>query len=102
MATRYRKDSFLRNAEFLDNQFLGINKIPRIPRTGRDAEYEIEPQYAERPDRLAHDVYGNSRYWWVFAARNPDVLKDPIRDFQSGVKIILPAESSVVNKGAVG
>lgn len=99
MPTRYRKESFLRNAKILDNQFLGINKVPRIPRTGRDAEYEIEPQYAERPDKLAQEIYGSSHYWWVFAARNPDVLRDPLGDFQSGVKIMIPTESSVFNKG---
>jgi len=33
--------------------------------------------------------------WWVFALRNPDVIKDPIRDFKTGVVIIVPPLSAV-------
>jgi hypothetical protein len=103
MSRLYRKESFLRNARTdSTGQFLGLNSIPRIPSTTRDVAYVIESKYEERPDLLAFDVYGNSRYWWVFAARNPDQLKDPIRDFQSGLTIWVPAESSVAITGNPG
>lgn len=100
MATQFRKESFLRNAKPLDEIFLDVNRVPTIPPSLDDVEYTLEPQYAERPDVLAAEIYGSSRYWWVFAARNPDVLKDPLRDFTSGTTIFLPAESSVFKNGA--
>jgi len=28
--------------------------------------------------------------WWVFAARNPDVIQDPIFDLNAGVQIYIP------------
>jgi len=100
MAVQYRKESFLRNAKPLDEIFLDVNRVPTVPSSTQDVEWEIEPKYAERPDVLAAEIYGSSRYWWVFAARNPDVLKDPIRDFKSGTTIFLPVESSVFKNGA--
>lgn len=96
MAT-IRKDSFIRSPEIIDGIFMGVNTLPTIKRSQQDEEYLINAKYDERPDLLAHEVYGNSRLWWVFALRNPDVLKDPIRDFTAGKTIILPAESSLKN-----
>jgi hypothetical protein len=40
-------------------------------------------------------MYGNTRLWWVFALRNPDILKDPLEDFKSGVVIKLPSPEVV-------
>jgi len=100
MATSYRKESFLRNAQRLDALFLDVNTVPSIPVNNDDVLYAIEAKYQERPDILADKIYGSTRYWWVFAARNPDQLKDPIRDFQSGVEIYLPVESSVLRNGS--
>jgi hypothetical protein len=51
--------------------------------------------YDERPDLLAYELYGSTRLWWVFTLRNPDLLKDPIRDFKSGLTIFLPSADSV-------
>lgn len=104
MTSIYRKESFLRNAQPADSsgQFLGLNNIPRIPRSNRDVEYVIESRYEERPDLLAYEIYGSTRYWWVFSARNPDELKDPIRDFRSGVSIMLPIETNVIVTGTQG
>jgi phage tail protein X len=48
-----------------------------------------------RPDILAYKVYGTTSLWWVFALRNPDILKDPIRDFKAGITIKLPSPESV-------
>jgi hypothetical protein len=43
-----------------------------------------------RPDLLANDLYQNSELWWVFAVRNPDVIKDPVYDFVPGQQIYIP------------
>lgn len=91
----YGKKSFLKNAEVIDDRFLGFGNLPTIRKTASDEIYEIGVGYDERPDLLAHQIYGDSRLWWVFALRNPDILKDPIRDFKSGKSIILPSEYAV-------
>jgi len=98
MAKIHRRDSFLKNAPTsADGLFLGLNKLPKIPRSVNDEVYEISHAFDERPDLLAHKMYGNSRLWWVFSMRNPDVLKDPIRDFKAGKKIILPSRGALGN-----
>ena len=65
--------------------------VPRtITKEADDIIFEINNIYALRPDKLAYDLYGDSGLWWVFAARNPNVIEDPIFDFQIGKKIYLP------------
>lgn len=80
--------------------FLDVNKLPSIKRSVNDELYTIPAEFDERPDLVANFAYDNSRLWWVFALRNPDILKDPIRDFKAGTTIILPAANSVRNSVA--
>jgi len=96
----FRKDSFLRSKELREGRFLDVNQLPTFKPTSRDENYVIDPAFDERPDLLAHLLYESSNLWWVFALRNPDILKDPIRDFTAGKKIILPAMDTV--KGLSG
>lgn len=60
-----------------------------------DVLYAIDKVYEYRPDMLAFDIYGDSSLWWVFAQRNPDVLKDPLFDFRSGVQIYVPKKATL-------
>ena len=62
-----------------------------------DIVYTITRTYAYRPDLLAYDLYGTPRLWWVFAQRNPNVIEDPIYDFEPGRVIQLPKLSSLKN-----
>jgi len=62
-----------------------------------DVSYTIDRTYAYRPDLLAYDLYGTPRLWWVFAQRNPDVIEDPIYDFEPGRIIQLPKLSNLKN-----
>jgi hypothetical protein len=55
-----------------------------------DVLYAIDKVYEYRPDILASDMYNNSALWWVFAQRNPNVLKDPVFDFRAGTQIYVP------------
>ena len=96
MADIHRNDSFLKTAPSIDGVFLDLNNLPNIPASSTDEEYDIGNGYDERPDLLAHQLYGSSRLWWVFALRNPDVIVDPIRDFKSGTRIFLPG-TDVIN-----
>lgn len=60
-----------------------------------DAVYQIDNIYNLRPDLLANDLYQDSTLWWVFAVRNPDVIKDPTFDFTTGKIIYIPTKSVV-------
>jgi len=66
-----------------------MDKRP-ISKLNNDKLYTIDKVYNLRPDILAYDLYKNSALWWVFAARNPNVLKDPLFDFATGKSIYLP------------
>ena len=56
----------------------------------------IGNRYNKRPDLLAYDLYGNSRYWWIFAHYNRDILKDPLNDFIAGTIIVIPSKQSAI------
>jgi|TARA_B100001093_G_scaffold465155_1_gene482621 hypothetical protein len=60
-----------------------------------DESFTITSQYDMRPDLLAYELYGNSRYWWIFSMRNKDELIDPIQDFKTGTTIKLPKLDNV-------
>ena len=79
------------NGKFLD-QYVTRN----IPASLNDITYEISSKYDRRPDLLAHDLYGNSNLWWVFAERNPNTLKDPVGDFRAGVTISIPDKRRLI------
>jgi len=79
---------------------LDVMNHRKIPRMGDDQLFEIDPRYHLRPDLLAHELYGSSKLWWVFAARNPSALKDPMFHFVTGNKIFLPTKQTL--KAALG
>lgn len=73
-----------------DSGYLDILKPRPIPIAKDDVVFEITAPYRHRPDLLAYDMYGSSKLWWIFAQRNPDIIKDSIYDFEPGTKIYLP------------
>ena len=75
--------------------YLDVMEKIQIPRNRDDKIYEIQEVYNNRPDLLAHDLYGDASLWWVFAARNPNSIEDPIYDFITGISIFLPKQSSI-------
>jgi hypothetical protein len=40
-------------------------------------------------------MYQDSGLWWVFAVRNPDVLKDPLLSFTTGAIIYVPTKTVI-------
>ena len=80
------------NADFMD--VWSPRTLPRLP---DDVVFRINATYRHRPDLLAHDLYGDASYWWVFAVRNPDVIKDPVFDFIPGVRIYLPKKETITS-----
>ena len=82
------------------SQFLDLWNGVTIPADVSDALYQIDPPYNNRPDLLAYDLYQDTNLWWVFAVRNPDVIKDPLFDFVAPTVIYIPTYSTV--KTALG
>ena len=61
-----------------------------IPKLASDVKFTITQLYHMDPSLLAHDLYEDSELWWVFAQRNPDILKNPLLDFSVGTVISIP------------
>jgi hypothetical protein len=76
--------------------FLDVMVNRPIPADSSDTLITISSTYHQRPDLLAFDLYGDSRLWWVFAMRNPEVLEDSIFDFTSGTQIYISAADTVL------
>ena len=90
MPARYESSSPWSNTQIVDDVYLDILAIRPIPASDDDILYEVQTQYAYRPDLLSFDLYGTKNLWWVFAQRNMDVIKDSVYDMEPGVKIYLP------------
>ena len=73
-----------------NEDYLSTLSIRPVPASSDDVLYTVESQYNHRPDLLSYDLYGTPKLWWVFAQRNMDVIKDPVYDLVSGVKIYIP------------
>lgn len=77
--------------------YLDVAKLPPVPKLADDVVMTINKTYQFRPDLLAYDLYGNSNYWWVFALRNPNVIKDPVFDMRPGTRIYIPKKTTINN-----
>lgn len=76
-------------------QFLDVMKARKITPYADDVTFTINNIYMYRPDLLASDLYGDPALWWVFAIRNPNVIKDPVFDFFPGVTIYIPKKTTL-------
>ena len=88
---------------YTSNQTLGYLDIwsyRDIPAESDDVLFEVSSRYQNRPDLLAFDLYDDVNLWWVFAVRNPSILRDPIYDLTAGIQIYLPKFSTL--KTALG
>jgi len=94
MAAVYSKSSPYYNTS-VAGQYLDTWKSITFPANTFDIQWAITPQYANRPDLLAYDLYGDSNLWWVFAVRNPEVINDSIYDFTAGTSIYLPQQATI-------
>lgn len=75
--------------------YLDVISWRTVPAEKDDILFTVTSSYKHRPDLLAHDLYQDTGLWWVFAQRNPSVLKDPVFDLEPGVKIYLPKLSAM-------
>jgi len=60
-----------------------------------DTLISLDSKYQYRADLLSYDLYGTPQLWWVFMIRNPNIIKDPIWDFVTGINIYTPAKNSL-------
>jgi hypothetical protein len=88
--TNYPATSPYYTTDVVNGKYLDIMSDRPIIKQPSDVYWKITLVYEYRPDMLAYDLYSDSRLWWVFAARNPNRLKDPLFDFVTGVGIYLP------------
>lgn len=95
MATYSKSSPYYSTAKF--GNFLDVMEYRSIPKLASDIEYQIDAVYRFRPDLLAFDLYGDTGLWWVFASRNPNVIKDPIFDFYPGQVIFVPKKETLIS-----
>lgn len=99
MVTRqqtYGRSSPYYNTDIVNGKFLDVLKYRPIIAEEDDVLMTITPVYEYRPDLLAFDLYKNSQLWWVFAARNPNVLgPDPYFNMTAGTKIYIPKQINI-------
>lgn len=77
--------------------YLSYMNFRNVPYDATDPKFIIPAKYHMKPGRLAYDLYGTAEYWWVFAMRNPDIIKDPVFDMITGVTIYLPQRANLSN-----
>jgi hypothetical protein len=78
-------------------KFLDLSSFRKITKLSTDKLYSIDRFYHLRPDILAYDLYQTPSLWWVFAARNPNSIKDPLFDFVAGNLIYLPDKTTLIS-----
>lgn len=76
--------------------YLDFYEAREIPELDTDRRLTLDPKYEKKPHLLSYDLYGTSRLWWVFAVRNPNVIKDPIFDFVEGIEIFVPERNTLL------
>ena len=92
----YGKSSPYYTADIVGNKYLDVMPYRAIPFNPEDVLMTITQVYEYRPDLLAFDLYRNAKLWWVFAARNPNLLgPDPYFNFKAGVSIYIPTQKTL-------
>lgn len=94
--TIYPRSSPYYNTSVVSNKFLDVLTYRPIPFDPMDVLMTVTPVYEYRPDLLAYDLYSDAKLWWVFAARNPNLLgPDPYFNMLSGLQIYVPTQSTL-------
>jgi hypothetical protein len=91
----YSRSSPYADTDITNKIYLDIMKDRPIPKLSDDVFWMITTKYEYRPDLLAFDLYHNSKLWWVFSSRNPDILVNPLLDFKTGTYIYIPKQDTL-------
>jgi len=65
--SRYRKDPPRRNGKVIGTSE-GLVRLRRRMQRGEIAFTTMTLKEGQRLDKLAHDLYGDGRLWWIIAA----------------------------------
>lgn len=92
---KYHPNSLYRNTNIIGDKYLDIYESE----IDHSADYNLQEvtisnKFNQRPDLLSYHLYGDAKFWWVFAEFNQDKLKDPIIDFVAGLVIQVPERFS--------
>lgn len=93
MAIKYGKGLYKQTP--IVDFYLGTWSKPTIPKSSTDLYITLTAKYNRRPDILSYELYGTTKYWWVFMLRNPDLIFDPIGDFVPGITISYPSAQTL-------
>ena len=93
----YKENSPWNKTTIINNTVLYIINKRILFADPNDEVYVIPQEYDERPDLCSYAMYGTSKYWWIFAARNSNDIEDPIRDFSAGKTIRIPTMENIEN-----
>jgi len=59
-----------------------------------DLDFMIsDPKFVNKPDAIAHNFYGNAKFWWIIAERNE--ISDPFTGFYRGRVLKIPSMEAV-------
>ena len=94
--TMYDVKSYLRDSRYR-SFYLDVAKLP-ILSTSTGNMVVVPPECEHRIDLFSYQQYGSSRYWWLIALANADIIKDPIWDFTAGLTVIVPRDSVLLEK----
>lgn len=94
MVTVYKRTSHLRQTP-IRNGYTELYVPPIVPDFSQAKEFTITQKYVQRPDLLAHELYGESDFWWVFPLYNKNLIVDPINDFTLNKTILVPTRDFV-------
>lgn len=61
-----------------------------IPLSDSDIYIIVTGEYANKPCKLAYDMFGSARLSWVFGYFNPNQISDPIFDLKEGMILRIP------------
>jgi len=87
--------SFLKNATF-NRFYLDVNSLPVFANISGDYVI-VPPECDNRIDLFSYQQYGSSRLWWVIALANADLIDDPIWDFRSGMTLLVPKNTALLD-----
>ena len=85
----YKRTSHLKATPIV-NGYADLWVPPIEPNFTKASRFTITQKYVRRPDLLAYDLYGESRFWWVFVIYNKNEIVNPINDFKLGMNIWVP------------
>ena len=90
----YNNRSYLRQTP-IRNFYLDVSTLPYVDYQ-KGNNVIVPPECENRIDLFSYQQYGSSRYWWMIALANADLIKDPIWDFTAGLTVLVPKDTALL------